>query len=144
MNGPFLTWERDVGVWTRKMGQGRWRGEWRHRRHDKWVYRNPRCKLNLFFMAAPAPMLRSSPPLLLPRLLCNDHSSALQEPVPFSAACSLIQPGPGLLRSWLPWSRRGSSLPHVWANDHHLSRRSNARGVSDNACLKSVQKFIGS
>lgn len=34
-------------------GQGRWRREWWHRRHDKWVYRNPRRKLNLFVMAAP-------------------------------------------------------------------------------------------
>lgn len=32
---------------------------------------------------------------LLSSLLCNDHSSALQEPVPFSTACSLIQPALG-------------------------------------------------
>lgn len=57
-----------------------------------------------FFNTAPSvpTSLYSSPPLplfpfcsLLSSLLCNDHSSALQEPVPFSTACSLIQPALG-------------------------------------------------
>lgn len=75
-----------------------------HRWHDKRVYRKPRCKLNPFFSTAPSvpTSLYSTPPSplfpfcsLLSSLLCNDHSSALQEPVPFSTACSLIQPALG-------------------------------------------------
>lgn len=47
----------------------------------------------LFFPPLPSSLVPFHSPL--PSLLCNDHSSALQEPVPFSAACSLIQPALG-------------------------------------------------
>lgn len=50
-----------------------------------------RSSLSAHFTSLSSPLFRS----LLPSLLCNDHSSALQEPVPFSTACSLIQPALG-------------------------------------------------
>lgn len=66
------------------------------------------------FFSAAVPFVTtpfSSSPLssLFSSLRCNDHSSALQEPVPFSTACSLIQPAPGC--SALVCSRLGGG-PH--------------------------------
>lgn len=54
-----------------------------------------RCSLCAHFtvLFSPSPLFPFCS--LLSSLLCNDHSSALQEPVPFSTACSLIQPALG-------------------------------------------------
>lgn len=91
------------------------------------------CSLCAHFTLVCAPFPLFPFRFLLPSLFCNDHSSALQEPVPFSTACSLIQPALGSSAPACSGSRRGSSLHLVLPNDHHLSHKRRALGISDNA-----------
>lgn len=86
-------------IW-RSMRRRRCEEQW----HDKRVYRNSEVQIKAFFhrcslcahFALPPPLHPLFPSCApLSSLLCNDHSSALQEPVPFSTACSLILPALG-------------------------------------------------
>lgn len=98
-------------------------------------------------------ILLSPHPRLPSSLTSNDHSSTLQGPVPFSAACSLLQPvqgSPFLPSPLLSSSRHPPHSTTVWGgsstlvcpNDRHLSpRQKGPVGVSDNVWLDSALPF---